>query len=448
MSKTLLEQAVADAKSIREAAEKVVKAEMLEQMVPHIKALVNKRLLMEEDDKSAEKEAIEDEDPMEAPTDGFEQSDESEKQVSQEPNLVKPAMSTEPSQEPTETPSMPGEMADSLDQPTPTSDMPSEMPEEPVPSEDFSDVPPEAASDVPPADFDDELTIELKPMVSPEGGIEDLPEENKEGDEMSNDIKESFLKRKSIREALDEIPELKASTDEEGIVSEEFSLKDIPEEERIEEDVNLTLNFSDSDSEESDLPNFLKDEKKEESEMTEERFVEEAKKLYRKKMEEKKATKKGLKEFYIPSEVGFKYGKEDVNPEKDSHLFPEKKEVHFNKVLPPEIKKWIVEADKKIKMYDKQLSEQTLVSHQMRLLVKGLIEHNIGKKGFIKLVEALDAAKSVNESNKTFAKVIKEGFGEDETFEVPETKTEEDKTEDSINESQVLRFRQLAKING
>ena len=353
--------------------------------------------------------------------------------VTSEPTIDAPVSETMPS----ETMPVSEPVGDSL---------PAEMPVDSAP----------ANMDVPQSDFDDELVIELKPIIDADGGIEDLPVEGSTEPvaepttevpvEPETSLKEAFMKRKSIKEALNDIPELKDS--EEGMVSEEFNINDIPEDDEINEDVNLTLNFSDSDSSEEEIPEFLMDQSEEgeskKMKMTEEMFVEEARKLYREKA--KKAAKKSIKEFYKPAEVGFKYGKADVDPEKDSHLFPSKKDVAFEKVLPPEVKKWIVEAHKALNIQEKKINEQALLNYQLRLLVQGLTEHKISDVSFTKLVEALDVVKSIKESKNTFEKIIKESFDE----ESDEMTLKEEPEKASLNEAdqkQRMYFKKIAGLN-
>lgn len=453
MSKTLLEQAIADANSITLAAEETAKKKLMESLAPEIKSLVNRKLLMEEDDKSAEK-VIDDEPETSGDTLAPQPSPE---QMSTPPAPV-PATSapvvSEPLPEPVTSEPLPvSEPVTSepvIDAPVsePVGDsLPAEMPVDSAP----------ANMDVPQSDFDDELIIELKPIIDADGGIEDLPVEGSTEPvaepttevpvEPETSLKEAFMKRKSIKEALNDIPELKDS--EEGMVSEEFNINDIPEDDEINEDVNLTLNFSDSDSSEEEIPEFLMDqseegESKKMKKMTEEMFVEEARKLYREKA--KKAAKKSIKEFYKPAEVGFKYGKADVDPEKDSHLFPSKKDVAFEKVLPPEVKKWIVEAHKALNIQEKKINEQALLNYQLRLLVQGLTEHKISDVNFTKLVEALDVVKSIKESKNTFEKVIKESFDE-EPVEMTQKEEPEKASLNEADQKQRMYFKRIAGLN-
>jgi hypothetical protein len=449
-SKTLLEQAIADAKSISEAAEEVARKKLLESLAPEIKNMVNRKLLMEEDEQSAEKLVDEDDQPSTGDTLALEPS----------PEQMTSAPVAEPVPEPVPVPSPEQAVAAPVSEPAPATEAPSEPVSGEVPAPAGETVQPTSSepSDVPMPDFDEDFIIELKPLVDADGGIEDLPVDEGEVDqaavseipeqtnenEVETSLKEAFMKRQSIREALSEIPELK---DDDA----PFSLSDIPEDEGadIHEDVNLTLNFSDSDSSsDEDMPEFLKDGDEEDvKEMTEEeKFVEEARKLYRKAKKAKACKKESLKEFHVPEKKGFHYGNEDTDPEKDSTLYPMKKGVAFEKVLPPDVKKWIVEAHKALNAQQKKINEQAVLTHQLRLLVKGLTEHNIGKDGMMKLVEALDSISTIKESNNTFDSFIKESAEETPIMEEKVEAPVSEEKETSINEAQRKFFKKMAMI--
>ena len=469
MSKTLLEQAIADANSISIAAEEVAKKKLLESLAPEIKRMVNQKLLMEDDDQSEEKQ----DDDLQAP-DTIEKTP-----VAPEQELSAPApVVSEPSQEapvsePAASEPMPEvPVSEPNEDPEPLEDLGSEDVEtSPAPSSD--PVPMDASSapvdttDVPMSDFDDELVIELKPIIDAEGGVQDLPvdeeqpsaeeeptEEPTNEGEFDASLKEAFMKRNTIRSLLENIEEL---TSEEPV-----SLSDIPEDDArpTNEDINIYISDSSEEGGEAEL-GFLNDQSEDEEgeimRTEEEAFVEEAVKLFRKqkaKKTAKKPARKGkgsIKEFYKPAEKGFRYGSEDTDPERDSNLFKIKKGTHFEKVLPPDVKKWIVEAHKALNVQGRKLNEQAILAHQLRLLVKGLTENNLGKKNFLNLVEALDNARSIKESNNTFIRFIKEDI---ETEEDPLMSLDGDKSEEKddtireANEAQKKKFMKLARING
>lgn len=452
MNKTLLEQAIVDANSISAAAEEVARKKLLESLAPEIKRLVNQKLLMEEDDKSAEKLADEDEiqapdtiAPEPAPEQMVSSPTESVPDAGEPAAISEPVPAEIPASEPVSEPipdvsaQVPAEP--SMEMPaaeTPTSSMPSE---DPVPSG--------VTADVPMSDFDDQLVIELKPLIDSEGGIQDLPVEEspeqstEQASEIDNSLKEAFMKRDRIKTLLESIPEL---TDDEP-----FSLSDIPDDEVVKEDVNICISVSSSDeSEEGEGElDFLKDSQEGDVDMKpeEKAFVEEALKLYRSEKKKKGEKKKGsIKEFYNPEKKGFKYGKEDTDAEKDSTLFPHKKNAHFNTVLPPDVKKWMVEAHKTLNEQAKKLNEQAILNHQMRLLVKCLRENKVTDEGFLKLVEGLDSARSIKESNNTFVRFLEEEFTAHEEPEVT-LKDESAEKDDTINEALKRKFKKLAQIN-
>lgn len=453
MNKTLLEQAIVDANSISAAAEEVAKKKLLESLAPEIKRLVNQKLLMEEDDKSAEKLA--DEEDVQ-PSDTLASGPAPEQMVSTptEPVPVsEPAVTSEPvpAEIPASEPAM--EPVAPVEQPvtepsapvvsqeppvteTPTSSMPSE---DPAPSS--------APADVPMSDFDDQLVIELKPLIDSEGGIQDLPVEDspeqstEPASEIDNSLKEAFMKRDKIKTLLESIPELKND-------DAPLSLSDIPDDEVVNEDVNICISVSSSEESEEKELDFLKDSQEGEFDMKpeEKAFVEEALKLYRSEKKRKACKKGSIKEFYNPERKGFKYGREEIDPEKDSTLFPHKKDSHFNTVLPPDVKKWMVEAHKTLNKQAKKLNEQALLNHQMRILVKCLRENKVTDEGFMKLVDNLEEAKSIKESNNTFVRFLEEEFKPNEESEMVQTDNSAEK-DDTINEALKRKFKKLAQIN-
>ena len=457
MNKTLLEQAIADANSISTAAEEVAKKKLLESLAPEIKRLVNQKLLMEEDDKSAEKLA--DEDEIQAP-DTLAQEPAPEQMISSPTEYVptsSPAVTSEPvpAEIPASEPGMEPSAEPIMD--VPQNDVPveqfaeppvSETPTSSMPSEDPA--PASMPTDVPMSDFDDQLVIELKPLIDSDGGIQDLPVEEapeqstEPTSEVDSSLKEAFMKRDRIKTLLESIPELK---DDDA----PLSLSDIPDDEVVNEDVNICISVSSSDGSDEDEKelDFLKDSQEGEVDMDlkEKAFVEEALKIYRSKKNKKKAAKKGsIKEFYNPEKKGFKYGERDTDPEADSKLFPHKRNAHFDTVLPPDVKKWMVEAHKTLNEQAKKLNEQAILNHQMRLLVKCLRENKVTDEGFLKLVESLDSARSIKESNNTFARFLEEEFQPVKEPEVtlPDQSAEKD---DAINEALKRKFKKLAQIN-